>query len=71
MPNYLPIVEGWNYLVRLYRPRPEILDVSWTSPELEPAWATAAGRAGSAVAGAVGGFCKDGRGGLAALVSAG
>jgi hypothetical protein len=29
-PNRLPITDGWNYLVRLYRPRPEILDGSWT-----------------------------------------
>ncbi len=36
-PNHLPIMEGWNYLVRLYRPRPEILDGSWSFPELEPA----------------------------------
>jgi hypothetical protein len=33
-PNYLPIMEGWNYLVRFYRPRPEILDGSWTFPSL-------------------------------------
>jgi hypothetical protein len=26
IPNCLPIVDGWNYLVRLYRPRAEILD---------------------------------------------
>jgi hypothetical protein len=32
-PNFLPIVPGWNYIVRLYRPRPEILDGSWTFPE--------------------------------------
>lgn len=31
--NYLHIMEGWNYIVRLYRPRPEILDRSWTFPE--------------------------------------
>ena len=31
-PNCLPIVEGWNYTVRLYRPRPEVLDGSWTFP---------------------------------------
>lgn len=31
-PNSLPIMDGWNYLVRLYRPRPEILDGSWTFP---------------------------------------
>jgi hypothetical protein len=35
-PNCLPITEGWNYTVRLYRPRPEILDGSWTFPEVEP-----------------------------------
>lgn len=34
--NCLPIVDGWNYLVRLYRPRPEILDGSWKFPEAEP-----------------------------------
>ena len=32
--NSLPIAEGWNYLVRLYRPRPEILDGKWTFPTL-------------------------------------
>lgn len=31
-PNYLPIMEGWNYMVRLYRPRPEVLDGSWEPP---------------------------------------
>jgi hypothetical protein len=36
-PNCLPIMDGWNYTVRLYRPRPEILDGSWTFPEIEPA----------------------------------
>jgi hypothetical protein len=36
VPNALPITEGWNYLVRLYRPRPEILDGSWTFPRLNP-----------------------------------
>lgn len=30
--NFLPITDGWNYIVRLYRPRPEILDGSWTFP---------------------------------------
>ena len=33
----LPLQEGWNYTVRMYRPRPEILDGSWTFPDLEPA----------------------------------
>lgn len=32
--NSLPITEGWNYLVRLYRPRPEILSKAWTFPTL-------------------------------------
>jgi hypothetical protein len=31
--NCLPTPPGWNYLVRLYRPRPEIIDGSWTFPE--------------------------------------
>lgn len=31
--NMLPITPGWNYLVRLYRPRPEILDGTWKFPE--------------------------------------
>ena len=32
--NSLPVTEGWNYLVRLYRPRREILDGTWTFPSL-------------------------------------
>ena len=36
-PNLIPIVDGWNYLVRLYRPRQEILDGSWTFPSVTPA----------------------------------
>lgn len=35
--NCLPLTEGWNYTVRLYRPGPEILDGSWTFPEVRPA----------------------------------
>lgn len=34
--NCLPITEGWNYLVRLYRPRQEILDGSWKFSEPQP-----------------------------------
>jgi len=34
--NCIPIVPGWNYMVRLYRPRAEILDGSWTFPEAVP-----------------------------------
>ena len=33
--NYLPIMEGWNYIVRLYKPKKEILDGSWTFPDPE------------------------------------
>ncbi len=32
-PNMLPITPGWNYLVRLYRPRAEVLDGTWKFPE--------------------------------------
>jgi hypothetical protein len=35
--NRIPIVDGWNYTVRLYRPRAEVLDCSWTFPAVEPA----------------------------------
>ena len=33
-PNALPLPDGWNYLVRLYRPRPEVLDGTWSFPSL-------------------------------------
>jgi hypothetical protein len=36
-PNYLYIMDGWNYIVRLYRPRKEILDGSWIFPQAKPA----------------------------------
>jgi hypothetical protein len=36
-PNYLAIVPGWNYTVRLYRPRKELLDGAWKFPEAKPA----------------------------------
>ena len=32
-PNSLPLADGWNYLVRLYRRAPEVLDGTWTFPE--------------------------------------
>ncbi len=35
IPNCLPTTPGWNYWVRLYRPRPEILDGKWTFPAPE------------------------------------
>ena len=28
---------GWNYMVRFYRPRKEILDGAWKFPEAQPA----------------------------------
>ncbi len=34
--NCLPIVPGWNYTVRLYRPGAEILNGSWTFPQPRP-----------------------------------
>jgi hypothetical protein len=33
IPNCLPVVKGWNYTVRLYRPRAEILSGKWKFPE--------------------------------------
>jgi hypothetical protein len=32
-PNCLPTMDGWNYTVRLYRPRAEILSGRWKFPE--------------------------------------
>lgn len=32
--NALPLTDGWNYLVRMYRPRAEILDGEWIFPTL-------------------------------------
>jgi para-nitrobenzyl esterase len=34
--NCLPVPKGWNYTVRLYRPRKEILDGTWKFPEAKP-----------------------------------
>lgn len=35
-PNCLPIVPGWNYTVRLYRPRAEVLSGTWRFPQPQP-----------------------------------
>jgi hypothetical protein len=35
--NSIAIMPGWNYVVRLYRPRQEILDGTWTFPTAQPA----------------------------------
>ncbi|GAA5091331.1 DUF1214 domain-containing protein [Microbacterium yannicii] len=34
-PNAIPVTEGWNYLVRLYRPRTQVTDGTWTFPTLD------------------------------------
>jgi uncharacterized protein DUF1214 len=34
--NCLSTMPGWNYVVRLYRPRSEIVDGIWTFPEAQP-----------------------------------
>ena len=36
IPNCLPIMKDWNYTVRLFRPRPEILDGTWRFPKAQP-----------------------------------
>jgi hypothetical protein len=36
IPNCLPTMPGWNYMVRFYRPRSEILDGSWKFPQPQP-----------------------------------
>jgi len=35
-PNCIPISPGWNYAIRLYEPKEEILDGSWTFPKIVP-----------------------------------
>lgn len=35
-PNPIPVPAGWNYVVRLYRPRAEILEGGWTFPVATP-----------------------------------
>jgi len=35
-PNFLPIMDGWNYLIRLYQPRKEIQNGSWNFPKPQP-----------------------------------
>lgn len=35
--NCIPIMSGWNYMVRLYRPRAEVLSGKWKFPEAQPA----------------------------------
>ena len=33
-PNSIPLPEGWNYLIRLYRPREAFADGEWHAPDL-------------------------------------
>lgn len=33
--NFLAVMDGWNWTLRLYRPRPEALDGTWTMPEFQ------------------------------------
>ena len=35
--NHIPIVDGWNYAIRMYEPEPQILDGTWTFPKITPA----------------------------------
>ena len=35
-PNCIVTPEGWNYLIRLYRPRAEFFNGTWTVPSLTP-----------------------------------
>lgn len=35
VPNVIPITDGWNYLVRLYRPRSEVLHGGWIFPRID------------------------------------
>jgi len=36
-PNCIPITKGWNYVVRLYQPRQEIISGAWKFPKMKPA----------------------------------
>jgi hypothetical protein len=35
-PNCIPTPPDWNYLVRLYQPRPALLEGTWNFPEAQP-----------------------------------
>lgn len=32
--NYLHVMDGWNFALRLYRPRPEVISGDWTAPQV-------------------------------------
>ena len=33
--NFLSVMDGWNWVFCLYRPRPEVLDGTWQLPDIE------------------------------------
>jgi hypothetical protein len=35
--NHLPITAGWNYVVRMYQPRRQVVGGSWKFPDAQPA----------------------------------
>jgi len=35
--NNLPVTPGWNYIVRMYQPKQEIINGSWSFPKAQPA----------------------------------
>jgi hypothetical protein len=34
--NYIPAEKGWNYVLRVYRPKSEVLSGDWIPPEMQP-----------------------------------
>ena len=34
--NCIPITPGWNYVARVYRPKPEVVSGDWVFPEMQP-----------------------------------
>jgi hypothetical protein len=34
--NHLYVMDGWNYALRLYRPRPEVVGGTWSPPKAQP-----------------------------------
>ncbi len=42
--NCIPTMPGWNYIVRLYRPRAEVLNGNWKFPEALPAGSKASAK---------------------------
>jgi hypothetical protein len=34
--NCIPITPGWNYVARVYRPKPEVVSGEWVFPEMQP-----------------------------------